>query len=116
MLAVATFGENLKRIRESREVTQEVLAARLGLKRSAQISLMESSRALPKAATIVRVAEALGVPAKLFLDDVTTDYDRIRAGQPISAARPRQVPRKMAVGESPPVRQHAARGKGARFR
>lgn len=109
-MLVATFGQNVKRIREAQRVTQEVLAARLGLKRSAQISLMESSEALPKPDTIVRFAEALHVKPSLLLEDVETEYDRLRENKPLHR---RIVVRKMAVGESPPRPRYPVRGKRA---
>lgn len=118
-MLVATVGQNLRRIRESKGVTQETLAARLGLKRSAQISIVESSPALPKPTTIVSYAEALKVKPSELMQDVETDYDRLRKGLPVeSKASQRQQPvRKIAVGESPPVgRPLAARGRSTRSR
>src|SRR5262245_51821287 len=111
-MAVATFGQNLKRLREEKGLTQEVLAERLGLKRSAQISLVESSPALPRPETIVIYAAALKIDPKALLQDVETDYDRIRKGLPIRSRRA-APPRKMAVGESPPSDRRSVRGRRA---
>lgn len=72
------FGENLKRIRESMKVSQEELARRLGLKRQAQISLWETRQTVPTPTTIQRIATALVCETWELLDDVETDYDRLR--------------------------------------
>lgn len=90
-----TVGQNLKDLRESRhpKVTQEALAKRLKLKRPAQVSLLESSRALPKPETIAKLAEAMSaelgrtVEPKELLHDVETPYDLLRAGKPIVTKR-----------------------------
>lgn len=88
------FGENLKRIRTAAGVSQEELARRLGLKRQAQISLWENKDILPTPGTIMRVARALKAPAKDFLEEVDTDYDRIRRGEPIRIHRDASASRK----------------------
>lgn len=79
-----TFGENLKRLREKKGVTQEKLAAAIGYKRSANISLLETRRALPRPETIVKVARALGIPTSAFLEDVDVPYDALRADRPVA--------------------------------
>jgi transcriptional regulator with XRE-family HTH domain len=84
-----TFGQNLKRIREAKGVTQEALMGRLGLKRPTPISLWESRPTLPKAATIVRIAKALGCAPRDLLDEVETDYDRLRLGLPLRQVKAR---------------------------
>jgi transcriptional regulator with XRE-family HTH domain len=85
---VSSFGENLRTEREAVGLTQEALAARLGLKRPSPVSIMESFRGgkVPRASQIRKIAEALGVaPAKL-LDGVETELDRLRGGPNLSQA------------------------------
>lgn len=86
-----TVGQNVKRLRVDRGLTQEALARRLGLKRPAQMSLVESSQALPKPTTILRYARALGCDPSLLMDDVETPYDRIREGRsPVTPKKKRE--------------------------
>ena len=73
-----TFGENLKRIRLAKGVTQEELMRRLGLKRQAPISLWETKATLPRPATIRRIADALNCEPWELLDEVETEYDVLR--------------------------------------
>jgi transcriptional regulator with XRE-family HTH domain len=79
---VATFGDNLKRLREAREpnVLQKDLAAVLGHSNNTTISKWEKGGVLPEPATIRRVAAALGVEPWQLLEGVETEYDRLRAG------------------------------------
>ena len=114
---VATFGQNLKRVREAKGVTQEVLARRLGLKRPAQISLVENSPALPRPETIVSYAAALKADPADLIEDVETGYDRIRRGLPLEERLRRPHDRRMAVGESPPAAgRRPVRGRSAHSR
>lgn len=80
------FRENLKRERSARGVSQEELARRLGLKRQAQVSLWETRDNVPTATTIRRIATALKCGTWLLLDDVETEYDRLRR-RPAHAVR-----------------------------
>lgn len=98
---VATFGQNLKRWREARGITQEELARRLRLKRPAQISIVENSPNTPRARTVLNYAAALRIEGAALLEDVETDYDRIRRGKPLETQH--KPERRMAVGESPPA-------------
>lgn len=114
---VATVGANARRIREAQGLTQEVIAARLKLKKPAQMSIMESARRLPKPLTIVKWAEALDTEPSALLKDVETDYDRIRKNLPIAQKAQPLPARKIAVGESPPVAgRRPARSRSAHSR
>jgi transcriptional regulator with XRE-family HTH domain len=81
-----TFGDNVKRLRNSRKpiITQEDLARALDLKRNAQISTWETSGILPEPETIRNVAAAftnlLGreVQPRELLMGVVTEYDALR--------------------------------------
>jgi transcriptional regulator with XRE-family HTH domain len=84
-----TFGQNVKEMRDKRDLTQEVLASRLKLKRPAQISLVESGSTVPKPATVVKYARALECRTSELLHEVETDYDRLRADLPIRIAKSR---------------------------
>jgi transcriptional regulator with XRE-family HTH domain len=60
------FGENLKRIRNSKKISREKLAAEAGIEPK-QVYRIEVGENSPTLATIVAVAAALGVhPKKLF--------------------------------------------------
>lgn len=87
---VATFAENLKRLRIERRMSQEVLADRLGLKRQATVSAWETGRRKPRPATVRRIAKALACePADLFVG-VKTDYDEVRGSAVPLAPAPEQ--------------------------
>lgn len=103
LVARRTFGQNLKRIREREGITQEELMRRLHLKRPTPISLWETGSILPRAQTIVRIADALKAQPREFLEDVETEYDRLRAGLPLlpeeqSPQRHRKRTKPAAVG------------------
>lgn len=82
----STFGDNVKRLRNSRKplITQEDLARALDLKRNAQISTWETGGILPEPDTIRNVAAAfttlLGrdVHPRELLMGVVTEYDVLR--------------------------------------
>jgi transcriptional regulator with XRE-family HTH domain len=60
------FGENLRRQRHRRKLTQEGLAEACGL-HPTEVSLLERGGRDPRLATIVKLAHGLGVaPAKLL--------------------------------------------------
>jgi transcriptional regulator with XRE-family HTH domain len=74
---VRTFGANLKDERERLEISQETLAQRLGV-RQAQVSAWEKGRRRPNAASVLRIAEALGCAPAELLTGVVTDLDALR--------------------------------------
>lgn len=78
-VAVASYGENFRRLRG--DVSQEEIARRLKLKRQANISAIELGNKIPSLRLILKHAAALKHPPSELLKDVSTDYDRIRAGE-----------------------------------
>jgi transcriptional regulator with XRE-family HTH domain len=85
--AMSSFGENLRAARERMGLTQEQVADRLKLKRSAPLSIWEGYKGAktPKAATVVRIAKAIGVEPAELLEGVHTELDRLRGGPTLSA-------------------------------
>jgi transcriptional regulator with XRE-family HTH domain len=63
------LGRRVRRRRYFLDLSQETLAHRAGIHRT-QISLYESGRRMPLAATLVRLAAALGVSADQLLAGV----------------------------------------------
>ena len=63
-----SFGENLKRIREKSNITQEQLAHAIGLKTKAAISKIEKNITDPNQSTITKLANALSVSPLEFFD------------------------------------------------
>lgn len=61
-------GEKIKKIRKEKGITQKQLADILGIKQSS-ICDLENKKTPPKTSTLSRVADALGVPLVLLLDD-----------------------------------------------
>ena len=60
MDAMVHIGENLKRVRERRYLTQRGLAAKAGVSPDTVVKL-ELNRVEPRPGTILKLAEALGV-------------------------------------------------------
>jgi transcriptional regulator with XRE-family HTH domain len=67
--ARSLFGENLRVQRERAGLSQERLSALARLHRT-EISLIERGRRDPRLSTVVRLANALGVPAASLLDEI----------------------------------------------
>ena len=77
---VASFGENLRALRERAHMTQEDVMRALGLKRSAPVSLMEAMRGskVPRPRTIEKVAVAVKAEPWELLEGVETELDQLR--------------------------------------
>lgn len=75
---MAGFGENLRRIREQKGMTQEQLALKISVTRQA-ISRWELGRTEPDIATCIRLLDVLEVPAEeLMLGTKTFAYKRFQ--------------------------------------
>lgn len=60
-------GENVRFFREERDISQEILATRAGIKRTSTISDIETGKSNPTVETIEKLAIALEIrPAELF--------------------------------------------------
>ena len=75
---VKRFGENVKRIREARGLSQEDVARRLGRKRQGNLSRLENGDEVPSPKRIRVLAVALECDPSELLEDVETEYDRLR--------------------------------------
>lgn len=101
-LGVATFGGNLRLIRERLGVSQEELAKRLGHKRPSTVQSWEKNRRRPRPKNILDVATKLGVPPAELVDDVPGDYDTLKGvGHPTADAR--------SAAELTPIEKRALR-------
>lgn len=69
MSARETFARNLRRERQRLKLSQEALGFRCDLNMS-EISRLERSRRDPRLATIVKLANALGVPPAQLLEGI----------------------------------------------
>lgn len=78
---LATYGENLKRLRELKKLTQEAVAKAMGRARQGNLPTYEADRKFPTPDLVVRHAAALGCEPSELLVDVETLYDLIRKGQ-----------------------------------
>jgi DNA-binding XRE family transcriptional regulator len=63
------FGLNLRRIRTREGSTQEGLSERAGLHRT-EVGLLERGERVPRIDTVIRLADAIGVPIDEFLDGI----------------------------------------------
>lgn len=66
-----TIGENIKRIRLERHMTQKELGEKLGGISQQQIGQWETGKANPKIETIDKIATALDVPIVQIKEDIT---------------------------------------------
>lgn len=71
---MATLGENLKKIRKAKKMTQKELALKSGVKQSV-ISDLETGNA-KSTGSILELANALGVTAEELKKGVTGDLDK----------------------------------------
>ena len=78
-------GEKIKNLRESQNITREVLSERSGLSVE-QIVLIEDNTDLPSLAPLIKIARVLGIRLGTFLDDneelgpvITRKTDRIES-------------------------------------
>lgn len=72
-LSMSHFGENLKRVREERKLSQQELAlrARLGTK---TIEKYESDLQIPDTQTILKLSTVLDIPASELLEREVKDH------------------------------------------
>jgi transcriptional regulator with XRE-family HTH domain len=64
---LASFAQNLRRLRKEAEISQEELGSRAGIQ-MADISRYESAQRDPRITTVARLADALGVSIAELLD------------------------------------------------
>jgi transcriptional regulator with XRE-family HTH domain len=72
---VKKFGDNVKKVREDQDMTQEELANKAGLHRT-QISLIERGERAPRLDTIERLAKALGVQPSKLIPNIPMNSDK----------------------------------------
>ena len=70
------FGPVLRRLRRERDLSQEALAGRAGLARN-HVSALERARRDPSLATLVQLADALGMSMEELGRHI--DAERVRA-------------------------------------
>lgn len=114
---MATYGDNFKRLREARSLSQEAVAARLkySKERNANVSTIERSTRVPKPNTIRKHAKVLECEPRDLLVQVMTEYDRLRltaaelaAIEALSDNPPLQSDRQ--ASDTPPLRAKAPHG------
>ncbi len=76
MINETTIGSKISAIRESKQITQEVLAERSGLSVE-QIKAIEESNLIGSLYVLLKIARALGVRLGTFLDDSVTEAPTI---------------------------------------
>jgi transcriptional regulator with XRE-family HTH domain len=75
--ALLALGRRLRQIRRARELSQEALAAAAGV-HPKHLSEIERANKDPRATTVVRLADALGVTvAELYEDDASDAADSV---------------------------------------
>lgn len=71
------FGANLKKLREAKKLTQEVLAERIGIGPTT-LSKMENGKCFVTSDTIVNIIKALNIkPYELFLFDMENPVEQV---------------------------------------
>jgi transcriptional regulator with XRE-family HTH domain len=66
---LSAFGNNIRRLRQEKDLSQEALAAKAGLDR-ALLSGIESGGRNPGVLTLVKLAKALGVSGAKLMEGV----------------------------------------------
>lgn len=74
------FAENLIRLRKQAGLSQELLAKRAGLHRTA-IGLLEKGARVPRIDTLIKLASALGVEAADLLEGIDWQPGRTEPGR-----------------------------------
>ena len=69
MMAMATTGEKLRRLRRGQAMTQEELASASGVSPSTIVAIERGERASPHPGTLGKLAKALGVTPADLLED-----------------------------------------------
>lgn len=95
---VATVGENFKRIREGKKITQESICEALKYQRPSNVSLLETSTRLPKPSTIKKMAAALGCEPWELLENVETPHDALRRRSQHGQNRQTDAPKSNTAG------------------
>jgi len=72
------LGERIRKIREQKKITQEMLAETIGLSNN-YISNIERSRSIPSLETLIKICNVLEVtPDYVLLDSIYTSREYIR--------------------------------------
>jgi transcriptional regulator with XRE-family HTH domain len=66
-----SVGGRIRELREARNVSQMVLAERLGMASNGHLSAIESGKVRARPAMLARIADALDVPTSELTGDVT---------------------------------------------
>lgn len=74
------IGEKIKSLRTNQEISIQELAERAGLTVE-QVSRIEENIDIPSLAPLIKIARALGVRLGTFLDDQTSEADRLSAAK-----------------------------------
>lgn len=72
-----SVGENIKRLRLERGMTQEQLADAIGKTRTA-VTQYESGWTSPRMGVVEELARVFGVPKSAIVDDCNTSYAQVR--------------------------------------
>lgn len=88
-MGAANFAGRLKELRVAAGLTQEGLAERAKMSK-AGIADLEQGRREPSWATVVALAEALGVTCQAFLEEAAVTA-KAKPGRPRQARRPAQT-------------------------
>lgn len=78
-----TYGQNLKAMRKRARLNQEEMARRMGLTRQGNLSQYENDVKFPTPELVRQHAKAAECQPWELLDQVETEYDRLRSGSPI---------------------------------
>src|SRR5262245_6207983 len=80
--AMPTFGENVRRIRETlARITPKEAAQRARMSQPHWANLESKRQGLPEAPTLFRVAKTLGCSVEDLLAGIDPEYDELRAQQ-----------------------------------
>ena len=88
------FGDKIKKIRESRGISQQQMAKRLGYQTNSYVSDMEKGKFIPSVEKLGKIAETLGTPLSALKDLIfETKLEEMGIKDPIFIGLIREFPR-----------------------
>ena len=96
---MGTFGENLRKLREMRDITQEQLAEMADIART-MVGRYETTDQLPSLDTLMRLADALDTSTDYLLGRTDSPDEQYESNYSPPSASPHRMPRTEAELEA----------------
>lgn len=103
---MATFGGNLKRIRQQRKITQKALAKATGIGTTVLSRMENNGQGLPETPTILKLAKGLRCTVDDLIAGEDKEYDAIASG--VSRDTGREIPPQINDEQSYELTSHVS--------